>query len=132
MAWCVDPWFIPDEQVLFVPKPRVLNPEAAASTVLPGLRYLVRIRLVACQDWNTPPASPVDGRGDGGHDDDDGHGGGDASHNTVDGHGDHSRRAPENDYSGARTVTMTTPLTATTIISTLGLITVAGAMGHAS
>lgn len=33
---------------------------------LPGLRYLVRIRLVAFQDWNTPPVSPQGGGLDGG------------------------------------------------------------------
>lgn len=53
-AWCVDPRFINDEEVLFIPEPRVLSSAEAARTVLPGLRYLVRLRLIAVQDWNTP------------------------------------------------------------------------------
>lgn len=50
-AWCSDLMLIPDEQILVIPEPRALSPAEAALSVLPGLRYLVRIRLVAYQDW---------------------------------------------------------------------------------
>jgi len=70
-AWCWHPSFIPTEVVIFIPKPHVLGvlpPELWASGAhLPGLRYPVRTRLVAYQDWGAPPGSPDVG---GGHDDD--------------------------------------------------------------
>lgn len=49
-AWCLHPHFIPDEQVIFIPELRILGPVEAAAAELPGLRYLVRIRVVAFQD----------------------------------------------------------------------------------
>lgn len=72
VAWCLHPRFIPGEVVIFIPEPRVNNPVEASSEELPGLRYLVRLRLVAYQDWNTPPASPAGN--DGGNGDDHGDG----------------------------------------------------------
>lgn len=48
-----------------------------ARTELPGLRYLVRVRLVAFQDWSTPSALPGLDHDDGGDGDGDG-GDGDA------------------------------------------------------
>lgn len=68
-AWCLHPRFIPDEKILFIPEPHVPYPVEDAQDELRGLRYLVRIRVVAFQDWNTPPASPGDGGPDGGDDD---------------------------------------------------------------
>jgi hypothetical protein len=56
VAWCLHPRFIPNEKIIFIPEPHVLDP--VVETEVPGLRYLVRIRLVAFQNWNTPPASP--------------------------------------------------------------------------
>lgn len=73
-AWCHHPKLIHEEQIIFIPEPRVPG-IAPPDSHLPGLRYLVRTRLVAYQDWSTPPASPRDGGhddgdfgGDGGHD----------------------------------------------------------------
>lgn len=88
-AWCANPQFIPDEEVLFVPEPRLMTPEVAASTVLTGLRYLVRIRLVAFQDWSSPPASPV-GHGGNAEDGDDGGNDGDGHGGANGGDGDHA------------------------------------------
>lgn len=99
-AWYADPRFIPDGQVLFIPEPRVLSPEEAARSMLSGFRYFVRLRLIAHQDWNTPPASPADDGGDGGDDDDAGDGP-DGRHDSADGRGGQSRETPE-DFSGGR------------------------------
>ena len=46
-AWCMHPRFIPNEQIVFIPEPRILSPIEASSKELLGLRYLVRLRLVA-------------------------------------------------------------------------------------
>jgi hypothetical protein len=93
-AWCWHPRFIPDEQITFIPEPRLPGACEAARSELPGLRYLVRLRVVAYQDRNTPPPSPAD---DGHRDDDDG---------GPDGDGGHHGAAPGNhtleDYSSAR------------------------------
>ena len=56
-AWCWDPAFITGQQPIFIPEPRF----EALGSAAPGLRYLVRIRLVASQDCSTPPASPPRG-----------------------------------------------------------------------
>ena len=103
-AWCLHPRFIPDEQVVFIPEPRILSPVEATLTVLPGLRYLVRLRLVAFQDWNAPPASPADdGHGGGDADEDDGPSDGNFHHGVHDGCGGPPRGpTPEDDYSGGR------------------------------
>jgi len=45
-AWCMHPWFIPDEQIVFIPEPRIHNPIEATLVELPGLCYLIRLRLV--------------------------------------------------------------------------------------
>jgi hypothetical protein len=37
-----------------------IHPGVVVDDHLPGLRYLVRARLVAYQDWSTPPPSPGD------------------------------------------------------------------------
>jgi hypothetical protein len=77
-AWCFHPRFIPEEQIIFIPEPQILGAVEASCSELPGLRYLVRLRLVAYQDWNTQPSSPAD---DGqGNDGDVGNGGADAGH----------------------------------------------------
>jgi hypothetical protein len=92
-AWCMHPRLIPDEQVIFIPEPRLISPAEAAVSVLPGMRYLVRLRLLAIQDWSTPLASP--GGGGGGDGNDDGGDGGDP--------GDHGGPpTPEEDLSGRR------------------------------
>lgn len=44
-AWCMHPRFIPDEKIIFIPEPRVHNPVEAIQVELPGLCYLVRLRL---------------------------------------------------------------------------------------
>lgn len=64
-AWCLDPTLIPDEKVLFIPEPNVcipgnalyLDADEIVLNKLPGLRYLVRLRVVEYQDWSTPPPS---------------------------------------------------------------------------
>lgn len=61
-AWCLDPRSIVEEQVVFIPEPPIPGAVEEGMSELPGLRYTVRLRLVALQDWTTPPASP---RGDG-------------------------------------------------------------------
>lgn len=76
-AWCWHPRFIPQEQIAFIPESPVPGAAEELRSGLPGLRYLVTLRLVPYQDWNTPPPSPPD---DGSGTDDGGHGsGGDAS-----------------------------------------------------
>lgn len=57
-AWCLHSRFIPYEEIIFVREPRVLHPIEGVLDELPGLRYLVRIRLIASQDRNRPPPSP--------------------------------------------------------------------------
>lgn len=61
MAWCCHPSLIEREKPIFIPEaptPGILeaNPRSA-----PGMRYPVRIRIVAVQDRNTPPGSPAAG-----------------------------------------------------------------------
>ncbi|CAD6271194.1 unnamed protein product [Miscanthus lutarioriparius] len=67
------------DRVLHTQAPHVLDPVVKAE--LPGLRYLVRIRLVAFQDWNTPPVFPRGGDHGGGADKDDGSD--DSNHNRY-------------------------------------------------
>ena len=71
-ACCWHPRFIHAEQVICIPEPHipgVLPPEAWAQDAhLPGLRYRVRARLVAYQDWASPPGSPGHGGGFGDRD----------------------------------------------------------------
>lgn len=77
-AWCLDPKLIPAERTIFIPEPRPLVPGQAlyvqADDVilnrLPGLRYVVWLRVVEIQDWSTPPPSEDDG-GPFGHGDND-------------------------------------------------------------
>ena len=45
-TWCMHPRFIPDEQIVFIPKPRIHNPVEATLVELMGLCYHVRLRLV--------------------------------------------------------------------------------------
>lgn len=64
-AWCMDPRFVPEEKIIFIPEPDVLLPGGAlflraediVHDSLPGLQYLVRIRIVEFQDWNSQPTS---------------------------------------------------------------------------
>jgi hypothetical protein len=61
-AWCLDPIFIPDEKIIFISEPNArvpgnalyLDVGEAVLNKLPGLRYLVRIRIIEIQDWSTP------------------------------------------------------------------------------
>jgi hypothetical protein len=46
-AWCSHPRHIPGESVIFIPEPGIAIPEGTVEEELPGLRYLVRVRLVA-------------------------------------------------------------------------------------
>lgn len=50
MAWCWHPRFIPDEQITFIPELRIPGACEALRSELPGLRYLVRLCVVAYQD----------------------------------------------------------------------------------
>ena len=78
MAWCWHPNFIEEEKIIFIPEPRVAGVAEDERTADLGLRYLVRTRVIAYQDWSMPPGTPDDIGGDNGHgndDDDDGHGG---------------------------------------------------------
>ena len=101
------PQFIPDEQIMFIPEPRIHNPVEATLVELPSLCYLVRLRLVAFQDWNMPPASPTDDGHDGGDVDED-DGSGDSNFNRFhpridDGCGGPSRGpTPDDDYFSGR------------------------------
>lgn len=64
VAWCLDPIFIPDEKIIFISEPNArvpgnalyLDAGEAVLNKLPGLRYLVRIRIIEIQDWSTPPS----------------------------------------------------------------------------
>lgn len=47
VAWCLHPRFIPDEKIVFILEPRILSPIEASSKELLGLRYQVRLCLVA-------------------------------------------------------------------------------------
>lgn len=71
-AWCSHPGHIHDESVIFIPEPAVPIPVGAMQEELLGLRYLLRIRIVAYQDWSLPPdSSDAGGPGnDGEHEDD--------------------------------------------------------------
>jgi hypothetical protein len=79
-AWCLHPKFVPDEKVIFIPEPNPLvpgnalyvNAEEVVLNRLPGLRYLVRLRIIEIQDWSTPPPSEdEDGPSGRGADEDD-------------------------------------------------------------
>lgn len=102
-AWCLHPSFIPPEQIIFIPEPSFHIPVDAVRTEVPGLRYLVRVRLISFQDWNTPPPSPDGHDGDDdteNGDGDDGAGGADGSAPLDE--GPSRRPALEDDYSGGR------------------------------
>lgn len=57
-GWCLDPRIIPEEETIFIPEPNVrilgdalyLDADEIVLNKLPGLRYLVRIRVVEYQD----------------------------------------------------------------------------------
>lgn len=77
-AWCIHPRLISEEKIIAVPKPEVhdpaglfLRPHEIIHAHLPTLRYLVRLRIIEFQDWNTPPSSPDDEGGWGRRDEDD-------------------------------------------------------------
>jgi hypothetical protein len=90
-AWCRDPRLVPEEEWIFIPEPNALVPGNAlalrAGDVvldgLPGLGYLVQLRIVECQDWRTPPPSS----------DDEGYGGRDLDDNDSD-DSNHNRGHP--------------------------------------
>jgi hypothetical protein len=68
VAWCLHPTFVPDETIIFIPKPNVCIPrnalyidvEEIVLNRLPSLQCLVRLRIVEYQDWSTPPPSSDD------------------------------------------------------------------------
>ena len=68
IAWCWHPSFIDPECIIFIPEPHVAVGEN--ENLLRGMRYVLRCRVVAYQDWSTPPGSPIGG--DNGHEGDDG------------------------------------------------------------
>jgi len=70
IAWCWHPNLIEREKVIFISEPRLPGVAAEERMAEPGLRYLVRVRLVAYQDWSTPPGSPNNRSGDAGNNDD--------------------------------------------------------------
>ena len=59
VAWCWHPSFIPPERLIFIPELLQQAGRVGEDQALRSLRYLVRIRVVAYQDWTTPPGSPV-------------------------------------------------------------------------
>jgi hypothetical protein len=67
-VWCLNPRFIPDEEIIFIPKPNVHVPGNAlyvqadeiVHNKFPGLCYLVRLHVVKYQDWSTPSLSSND------------------------------------------------------------------------
>ena len=59
VAWCWHPSFIPLERLIFIPEPLQQAGRVGGEQALRGLRYLVRVRVVAYQDWSTPPGSPA-------------------------------------------------------------------------
>jgi len=77
-AWCLHPRLISDEESIFIPEPGARVPGDALDLRVdepvlhgfPGLCYRVRLRIVECQDWNTPPASSEGGLVGGDPDDD--------------------------------------------------------------
>jgi hypothetical protein len=81
-TWCLDPRFIPEEKTIFVPEPNVrvpgnalfLDADEIVLNKLPGLRYLVQIRVVEYQDWSTPPPLSLDDGREFRRDDDSGSG----------------------------------------------------------
>jgi hypothetical protein len=101
----MDPQFVPEEKIIFIQEPDVLLPGGAlflraediVHDSLPGLRYLVHIRIVEFQDWNSQPTSvDEDYRRD------------DSEHDGSD-DSNHNRRHPGLDqggdgYRGPRTV----------------------------
>lgn len=69
-AWCWHPRYVRCEQIIFVPEPFIPGANDEFATALRGLRYVIHIRLVAYQDFNTPPPppgapGPDDSQGDG-------------------------------------------------------------------
>ena len=57
VAWCWHPGFIDKAHIIFVPEPRLFEDRDSA----PGLRYLVRVRVVAVQDASEAPSPPSPG-----------------------------------------------------------------------
>lgn len=78
-AWCWHPRYIPHRQIIFIPEPTVPGAAAEPEIALPGLRYVIRLRLIAYQDRQTPPSSQA------GDDDDDAPDGGGDDHPGEDG-----------------------------------------------
>jgi hypothetical protein len=57
-AWCKHPAFVVDRNLVFIPEP-VVPGIAPADDHLDGLMYLIKVRLVAFQDFSSPPGSPA-------------------------------------------------------------------------
>jgi hypothetical protein len=67
-AWCLHPSLIRPEVAIFIPEPTLPGAVEAERSQLPGLRYVVSVRVVAVQDWSEAAIAPGDEDG-GGHDD---------------------------------------------------------------
>lgn len=103
VAWCLHPQFVPDEKIIFIPEPNPLvhgealyiQADEVVLNWLPGLRYLVRLRIVEIQDWSTPPPTDDDegppGWGNA-EDDDSGSSSHNRSHPGLGGGGDRPRQ----------------------------------------
>jgi hypothetical protein len=68
-AWCIHPYLIPCEKIIFIPEPDVahvhdpplfLQPEELIDTQLPTLRHHVLIRILKIEDWRVVPDSSSD------------------------------------------------------------------------
>lgn len=96
-AWCFHPHFLRPQQLVFIPEPHIHGVNGDDRLALPGLQYLIRIHLVAYQDWSTPPPSD----GEGGAGDDSWHG----DEGGADDHGDQSGLddiGPPTDYNSSQ------------------------------
>ena len=56
-AWCKHPAFVVDHNLIFILEP-VVGGVAPPDDHLAGLLYLIKVRLVAIQDFSSPPGSP--------------------------------------------------------------------------
>jgi hypothetical protein len=69
-AWCIHLSLVPDEKILAIPEPRLLEVREDMPE-LPALRYLVRCQVVVYQDWSEPCHTTDEDEGGGDDDDDD-------------------------------------------------------------
>lgn len=98
---CCETFYV-NEMIITVPEPEVhdhcgflfLRPEEVFHANLPALYYLVRVRIIEFQDWNTPPSSPDDDGGGAKDDDDSGDNHYNGSHPSIDDAPSRSSHAP--------------------------------------